>query len=108
MFSTSRALRIRDLILEKLPKMQTSPAENFAALFYRLGQNVPEHYINQALAATQDCFMRKGRFKDHDAEAYFLATIKAICRERNVKTGVTSWDSNNATKKKTIRSTTHK
>ncbi len=91
-YPDERAHRIKHFIIEKLNAMQRLKAESLGGMYYTIGKYVPEKYVNQALAATQDKMWNTGRFQKHDAEFYFLGTLRRICKQFGVKSGIKSWD----------------
>lgn len=63
-----------------------------AGLFYRIGEEVPSEIVKQALAQMQD--KRQDRLADDDRpkvrnlRAYYIATVREMCRERGVETSI--------------------
>lgn len=99
-----RAYRVRDMIQEKLSSLSRNrePGEEYSGLFYRIGEKVPEKYVLRALGSTLDMVLRKPlNWKREEAvvRAYFLATLRALCKEHKVETQFKGWYANRAGEK---------
>ena len=90
------ALRVRDHIISKLNRLKCSRSEEheLSNVFYILGFNVPEKYINQALAATDDRVYNQNKplLKGHHIDQYFLGVLRNVCKKKHITSGLKKWD----------------
>ena len=90
------AMQTRDMIVEKLNayKGEGGTEHESGALFYKLALNLDTKYILQALGALNDRLFndRRPAIIGSGIDRYFMACMRNICKDNNLKSGIGKWD----------------